>query len=337
MSRAKSSSPTGMSTQSIIWAAIAWATLALMFYLFLSTPTDVHTILTDSVKCPDLKKTFGIVQPNFRPNWYRIGTYIFQTVAIAVSGILCLRNWRSPKIISGRNVWLGLGLGIIAWGIGNLIFGFLDFQYQSQIIQAGAPLKQLAQVPEPARKKLLDTAVNAMKNVTEPFPSIADIFFTITYVFLSWGMAMSVIGRRLNLYPKQWGIVVAVGVVGIGLASYVTFFVSEFKLDTGKILNIVYALGDIWLLVVATILLLAFWGGKAAQSWRLLGSAGIAMFFSDLWFNYSNNVGDICQAKPYQSGEPAEFFWILAFILWGMAAALEFDLSSRPTGRSRRS
>jgi hypothetical protein len=149
-------------------------------------------------------------------------------------------------------------------------------------------------------------------------------------------MAMSVIGRRLNLYPKQWAIVGGVGLVGLGMAAYVTFGVGGggFKLDLGKILNIVYALGDIWLLIVATILLLAFWGGKAAQSWRLLGSAGIAMFLSDLFFNYSINASDIC--KPYQSGGATEFFWILAFILWGMAAALEFDLSSRPAVRSRR-
>jgi hypothetical protein len=150
-------------------------------------------------------------------------------------------------------------------------------------------------------------------------------------------MAMSVIGRRLNLPLKQWGIVAAVGIVGLILAAYVTFGVGgEFSLDTGKILNIVYALGDIWLLIVATILLLAFWGGKAAQSWQLLGSAGISMFISDLWFNYSINVSEICEGKQYQSGEPAEFFWILAFVLWGMAAALEFDLSSRSTARSRR-
>ncbi len=338
MSRAKSPSPSGISTQSIVWAAIGWAVLALMFYLFFNNPTDAFSILTTKEEeCTELARTaFGVIQLNFRPNWYRIGTYIFQTVAIAFSGILCLRNWRSPKILNGRNVWLGLGLGIIAWGIGNLIFGFLDFQYQSQIIQTGEPLKEIAKMPAPARNKVLETATNAMKNVSQPFPSIADIFFVATYVFLSWGMAMSVIGRRLNLYPKQWAIVGAVGVVGIGLASYVTFFVSEFKLDTGKILNIVYALGDIWLLIVAAILLLAFWGGKAAQSWRLLGSAGIAMFLADLAFNYGNNIGDICKGTPYQSGGPAEFFWILAFILWGMAAALEFDLSSRPTTRSRR-
>ena len=110
MSRAKSPSPSGISTQAIVWAAIGWAALALMFYLFFNTPTEgPHTILTKGDECPELGKTFGVVQGLFvRPNWYRIGTYIFQTVAIAFSGLLCLRNWRSSKIISGRNVWLGL-------------------------------------------------------------------------------------------------------------------------------------------------------------------------------------------------------------------------------------
>ncbi|MEA5477604.1 hypothetical protein VB774_08220 [Pseudanabaena galeata UHCC 0370] len=314
MSRAKSPSPSGISTQSIVWAAIGWAALALMFYLFFNAPTDGPHTIKPAVECDK-----AVTDLFVRPNWYRYGTYIFQTVAIACSGILCLRNWRSSKIISGRNVWLGLGIGILSWGIGNLIFGYLDFQYQSGLIAGGA---------------------KGARDLVQTFPSIADIFFTATYVFLSWGMAMSVIGRRLNLYPKQWAIVGAVGFTGVVVAAYVTFGVGGgFSLDTGKILNIIYALGDIWLLIVATILLLAFWGGKAAQSWRLLGSAGIAMFFGDLWFNYSINTGisKVCEGKQYQSGEPAEFFWILAFILWGMAAALEFDLSSRPTSRSRRS
>ncbi len=310
MSRAKSSPPSGIPTQNIIWAAIGWAALALMFYLFLSAPTDGPHIIKPE-ECKKIVENLVV-----RPNWYRYGTYIFQTVAIACSGILCLRNWRSPKIISGRNVWLGLGLGILSWGIGNLIFGYLDFQYQSGLIAGGA---------------------KGAKGLIETFPSIADIFFTATYVFLSWGMAMSVFGRRLNLYPQQWSIVGAVGLAGLGLSAFVTFGVGGgFTLNLSKILNIIYALGDIWLLIVATILLLAFWGGKAAQSWRLLGSAGISMFLSDLWFNYSINTSDICKAKPYQSGEPAEFFWILAFILWGMAAALEYDLSSRSTTRGRK-
>jgi hypothetical protein len=315
MTKAKSPSPSGIPTQNIIWAAIGWAALALLFYLFLSAPTDGPYPIKPE-ECASITKPIMVT---VRPNWYRLGTYIFQTVAIVCAGLLCLRNWRSPKILNGRNVWLGLGIGILSWGIGNLIFGYLDFQYQSGLIAGGA---------------------KGAKNLVSTFPSIADVFFTATYVFLSWGMAMSVIGRRLSLPSNQWAIVGGVGLFGLVLATFVTFGLGgEFTLDTGKILNIVYALGDIWLLIVATILLLAYWGGKAAQSWRLLGGAGISMFISDLWFNYSVNVGfsKLCEGKQYQSGEPAEFFWILAFVLWGMAAALEYDLSSRPTSRSRRS
>ncbi len=294
MSKSKSSSTTNSSfppTQYVILAGITWAVAALLFYLLFNAPTEQIA-----------KDTF------VRPGWYRIGTYIFQTVAIAASGFLCLRNWRSSKIMSGGNVWLGLGIGVISWGIGNLIFGYLDFEYQTKLAQG-------------------------VKNLTEPFPSIADLFFTITYAFLSWGMAMSVIGKRLNLFTKQWAIVGAVGLFGLLVSGYVTFIAgSEGKpveFNLGKILNTIYALGDVWLLIVAAILLLAFWGGKFAQSWRLLGAAGVAMFIGDLGFNWASKT------QNYQSGDWIEVFWILAFVLFGMGAALEFDLSSRARERRK--
>ncbi len=264
----------------MVIAGSVWVILALLFYLFFSAPEDNEQ----------------------RATWYRIGTYIFQTVAIGGTGFLCLRNWRSPRILSGRNVWLGLGLGILSWGIGNLIFGYLDLVVGEKT-----------------------------------FPSSADIFFTTAYLFLSWGMAMSVIGRRLSLLPKQWGIVGLVGACGLLVSAFVTFLAGNEKgtiaIDLGKTLNIIYAVGDVWLLVVATILLLAFWGGKASQSWRLLGTASIAMFIGDLGFNYSNNIAT--SKQPYQSGDPVEFFWILAFVLFGMGAALEHDLSVRASARRR--
>jgi len=237
-----------------------------------------------------------------RPLWYRIGTYVLQTLSIIYTGWLCWRNCQSPKMLGGRNVWLGLGMGVVSWGFGNLIFGYLD-------LATGKP-------PEP--------------------PALPDLFFVITYLLLSWGMALSVIGKRLNLFPKQWGIVGSVGLFGLAFGIYVTFFagikdgVIEFGI--GKLLAAFYALGDVWLLIVATILLLAYWGGKAAQSWRLLGGAGIAMFIADLGYNYSLNAN----GDKYQSGDWIEFFWIFAFILWGMGAALESDLSAQRSGASRR-
>lgn len=284
MSKTKPSAPSPSSfppTQSVIVGGIALAALALLFYLLFSAPD----IAADGTAV--------------RPSWYRIGTYVFQTIAIAISGFLCLRNWRSTKIISGRNVWLGLGIGIVSWGVGNSIFGVMDL---------------------------------ALKSPPTP-PAIPDVFFTLTYVFLSWGMAMSVIGRRLNLFPKQWAIVFGVGVFGLIIGTFVTFIAggegNAFDLSPQKIINAIYALGDVWLLIVATILLLAFWGGKAAQSWRLIGTAGISMFIGDLGFAYSS------KSPTYQSGDWIEFFWILAFVLFGMGAALEYDLSTKPSSRRR--
>jgi hypothetical protein len=284
----KGSSPVSKSVfppiQFVILISITWAILSVLYYLFLGLPTE------------DTGEGFA------RPYWYRIGIYVFQTLPIAFSGFLCLRNFLSSKIISGRRVWLGIGVGVISWGIGNLIFAYTELILRQP-----------------------------------PFPSWADVFFVITYVFLSLGMAASIIGRRLNLSQQQWLIVAIVAALGVVGAGFVTFVAGksgqpiEFNLGTG--LYIIYALGDILLLVVAAILLQAFKGGKYASSWQLLGAGGISMYIADLGFNYLNNIAT--EAKPYQSGEMVELFWILAFILFGMAAAIELDISLRAATRRK--
>ncbi|AFY71042.1 hypothetical protein Pse7367_2789 [Thalassoporum mexicanum PCC 7367] len=282
MSKTKSSSL--LPTQYVVLGGIIWAVLSLLFYLLFSPPTvEVNGEL-------------------LRPGWYRIGTYIFQTVAIAVSCLLCIRNWQGRKVMSGANVWLTIGLGVFSWGLGNLIFGYMEL---------GMGLE-----PTP--------------------PAIPDIFFVLTYVFLSIGMVSAVISRKLNLDLKQWLIVALVGAAGIIAAGYITFFAGNpsggITFDPATMLLTLYALGDILILIVAAMLLLAFWGGRFAQSWRLLGAAGVFMFVGDLGFSLAST------AETYQSGEPIEFFWILAFVLFGMAAALEHDQpkSSRSRSSSRR-
>jgi hypothetical protein len=289
MSKAKSPVPIAAfpPIQYVILASIIWVILALLYYLFLGLPTE---------------NTENLDGELVRPSWYRIGIYIFQTLPIATTGFLCLRNCCNPKMISNRLVWFGIGIGVISWGIGNLIFAYTELI-----------LKQ------------------------PPFPSLADVFFVITYAFLSLGMAMSVIGRRLSLSVRQWLIVSTVSILALALAGFVTFVAGkngqsvELNLETG--LFITYALGDLLLVVVAAILLQAFSGGKYAGSWQLLGTGGVSMFIADLGFNYLNNIAT--DAKPYQSGELVELFWILAFLLFGMAAAVDLDLSLRAAARRK--
>ncbi len=279
MTKAKSTASSSPTATAIL-SCIGCAVFALLFYLFAGIPEKIGGEWA-------------------RPLWFRYGTYLLQSLAIALAAGLCLRNWSSPKIFSGRSVWLGLAIGSICWGISNLIFGYFDI-FTKEI----------------------------------PFPTVADWTFITSYLFLAWGMAMSVMGRRLNLTLVQWLLVVSVSLVGLAIGTIVTLFpgseTSGVELDLLRLaMSAVYALVDVWMLIVATILLMAFSGGKAAQSWRLLAGAGIAMFIGDLGFNFA------IKSPDYATGSWIEWFWVLAFSLFGMAAALEFDISSRATSRRR--
>ena len=92
----KSSSPKSwFNTQNIILASIGWGVLALLYFLLFSA------------KVPNAE---GVAK---RADWYVIGTNIFEALAYLGAGILCLRNWRSRQIVSGRSVWLLFGIGML--------------------------------------------------------------------------------------------------------------------------------------------------------------------------------------------------------------------------------
>jgi hypothetical protein len=84
------------------------------------------------------------------------------------------------------------------------------------------------------------------------------------------------------------------------------------------------------LLVIATALLLAFWGGKSSRSWQMIAFATFCFFIADMWFKYADT-----RLPEYQSGALLEVFYVLAGVLFWIGAALEYSLSMAPS-RSRR-
>jgi hypothetical protein len=99
----------------------------------------------------------------------------------------------------------------------------------------------------------------------------------------------------------------------------------------GDSLAIAYVAGDIVLLMSATMLLLAFWGGRFSLSWRFIAAAAICFYIADMWFLYATRF-----VADYQTGGLLEVFWIFSACLFGIGAALEYDLSSRSRRSSRR-
>lgn len=342
------------SVQKIVLAEIVWAVLALLVFLLFSVPAPGEP----------------------RPYAYSVATAVFETVAFVSAAILCFRNWRSPQIVSGRNVWLCIGLGMLFYFIGNLFFTYWELGLN-----------------------------------IEPDVSPGDFFFFFSYIFLIVGMILAVISRRLNLEIWQWGIVGVIAAIGILLAYAVSApgnagnahslmmqpaiaqtapakptpksrtnskaapavkakpapAVTSSPATTEKtlpppnpgahtptvaveessnapawaksleqmlaplkpFLDWFYVISDILLLIIATTLLLAFWGGRFAQSWRMIAAAAFCLYIADIWFKYATN-----QLPNYQSGGLLEVFWVFSGVLFGIGAVLEYDVSSRSRSRT---
>lgn len=265
-----------LTTQSIIFASLTWAILALLYFLLFSAKiaTEVNA-------------------PETRQAWYVIGTDIFEAVAFLSAGILCLRNWLNPQIISSRNVWLSIGLGMLAYFCGGLVFDYTEIFLQE-----------------------------------DPDISLGDVFFVLTYLLLITGMVLAVVPRRINLEKRQWLVILAIGIVGSGLSWWISH--KEAVDDAAQnvapqpllsvVLNWFYIVSDVLLLIIATAVLLAFWGGRVARSWQMIAAAAFSLYIADMWFGYA-------QGQDYQSGDLLEVFWVFSGILFGIGAVLEYDAS----------
>jgi len=263
-------------TQNIALASIGWGVLALLYFLLFSA------------------KVPGADGLPSRAEWYVLGTNIFEALAYLSAGILCLRNWRSPQIMSSRNVWLAIAIGMISYFLGGIFFGYTEIV-----------LKE------------------------EPDVSIGDVFFVLSYISLGVGMILAVAARRINLEKWQWLIVLAIGVFGSLLAWWISMQQATGEQETiVTILNWFYIVSDVLLLIIATTLLLAFWGGRVSQSWRMIAAAAFSLYIADMWFKYA-------QGPNYQSGDILEVFWVFSGVLFGMGAALEYDASLSRTRRER--
>jgi len=345
MSRSdKSSSTSARSSQPIYIAGAIWAFLAAMYFLTQSSPDPSQTYLAI--------------------------TAFFEIVAFFAASALCFRNVLGSNSVSGKDVWLGLGIGLACYCIGSFLFGYWEVV--------------LGQSPD---------------------VSLGDLFYVPAYLFLIYGMVMAVIKRQLNLEPLQWAMVLVVGVLGIVFAVFVssahkdvpsaglnsTFFeapaiaqaapsikpspvvakpsikpipqtastpqavpsptikvpapvveapadmppwaakIDDFLRPYKSAINWIYVASDVCLVVIATALLTAFWGGRASQSWRMIAFATFSLYVADMSVKYATSVSD-----NYTSGSLPEVFFIFAAVLFGIGATLEYDLShSRRSSRRR--
>ncbi len=309
------------STPLLVGVCIAWGVVTLLFFLLFSAPgTD-----------------------GSQPGWFLVGINLLETGAFLLASLLCFRNWRSTQIVSGRNVWFWIGLGLLFYVLGNIIFFLWGTIWG------------------------LDPAV-----------SLGDFFYIFSYIFLAAGMFKAVLPRRLNLDLPQWFIVVGIGLAGVLLAIFVNIAASDAALPPGSpppmvqlaqadpapaeppaplpleavaepssapswvsqfdkileplvdVVGLLYLIGDIVLLVIAGTLLVAFWGGRYSQSWKLIAIAAICLYIADMFFAYAVNT------DTYIEGSLWEVFWTFSAVFFGLGAVVEHAVSTNSRRSTRR-
>jgi hypothetical protein len=317
-----------LSAQNIFYAGVGWSVIALLFFLLFS----VNATGQES------------------PFWYSIGTYLLELGAFLGAGLLCYRNWLSPQIASGRSVWLGIGLGMFCYFLGGCVYGLWELYFKLEPDVSPADLfyvafyvflgwgMVLAVLPRRLNLEWRQWIVVAAI-------AIAAIAFALTITFAKpteeeeLGVSPSPTTQQVAPSPTpaespttappapQIEAEEATDIQHPRWLLAMDTFLSRFS----KPLNLFYVIADVGLLIIATTLLLAFWGGRFSQSWRMIAAATFALYIADMWLKYAYTF-----IPNYESGNLLEVFFVFSAVLFGLGAALEYDVSTSRHSRSRR-
>lgn len=320
------------SGQSTLMLCLGWGIVSILFFLL-----------------------FGALAPgeDARPDWFLIAINFLEIFAFLLAAFLCFRNSGSSQIISGRTVWLALGIGMLAYAAGDVFFFLWGTVWG-----------------------------------LDPSVSLGDGFYFISYVAMAIGMLLAALPRRIDLSVPQWVMIFAIGVSGIVLACVLNFgfpsiaehlspqpamatqstlvvqappesvvepleevvepiVEAEPEVIAGLLpapvwaqdldvaleqyadpVALMYVVADCFLVVIAAALLVAFWGGRFSQSWKLIAIATFCLYIADMAFAA---VGD-----NYTEGALWEVFWILSALFFAAGAAIEYNVSKRSRRGSRR-
>jgi hypothetical protein len=344
----KSSTQSFLSVQTVVLVSTAWSVVALLFFLLFSAAT------TDSG----------------RPAWYTIATYVLENLSFMGAGFLCFRNWRSSQIVSGGLVWLAIGLGMFSYSIGNLLLAYweiglgnspevspgdlffiLTYLFLGFGLFRAVTSKQLNLAP----LQWLIVAAIAAAGIM-----VATVFAPSSAANAATPPALVAAAPQKTAAPQKPAAIqkpeasptpepfistpvaspdpapsaTPSAVESEAPAKEVPAWAIALEKQLEPLANIVswlYTIGDVILVVMATTLLLAFWGGRFSMSWRFIAAASISYYIADLWFNYATRY-----IENYETGALPEVFWIFSGCLFAIGAALEFDLSTRRRSARRR-
>ena len=348
MSRQSTSSKPLISTQTLILLCVGWAIFSLLFFLLFSTPPA----------------------DGERPLWYMRGIFLLEMGAFLGAAILCFRNWRSHIIVSGRTVWMAFGLGMLFFFFGNAIFGTWEVIWGLEPDVSPADLFYIltyvclvlgmlqAVLPrrlhlEPTQwgiiigVGLLGIAIALFVNYyAQPDESVDNIetsrieqvdvapmdstpqFPEANFLLLNKGATASHGTTALNqVLPDE---ITAPEVQELSLAPDWVIKLDKRLEPWASLVTLIYVIADCILVMIAATLLVAFWGGRFSETWKLIAVAAFCLYIADMIFNY------IVNTREYAGGDVWEIFWTFSGVFFALGAVVEYGISTRSRRSVRR-
>lgn len=218
-------------------------------------------------------------------------------VGISAVGIMWAANRLGPSSKVGRN-WLLIGAGAFSYAIGDTLWTILEVGLRQPV----------------------------------PYPGTPDVFYLIEYPLVAAGLIFAAMAFR-GLVPLRRPVIFAVAtgavlsaVIYFALLQPTVLFAPDISLAE-KTFSTLYPLGDVWLMVVPAMLMIAvvrkLGGGRLAWPWWAVAAGTVVIALSDVTYSWlsANNL--------YASGSIVDYGWGVGHALIMLGALITLDLARR--------
>jgi len=188
----------------------------------------------------------------------------------AIFGFINAKKWGWLKSSMGKSVFL-LSSGLLTWGLGTLIFAYYNIFLQ----------------------------------IAVPYPSLADVFYIVSWPLWAWGMLQlsSATGVKYSLRSlKGKLLLLIIPALMIAISYYLLVVVIrggilDFHLGDGGLklfFDLAYPIGDVVILTLTTLiygLSYNYLGGKFKTTVYIILIGFIINYIADFLFSYTTTLG----------------------------------------------
>ncbi len=197
-----------------------------------------------------------------------------------------------------RRQWVFIGLGMLSYFVGDVVWAYYEAVLGSEI----------------------------------PFPGPPDIFYLLMFPFVAIGLVLAIRSFSPLLNPGRplliAGVVTALVTAALWVPVFQPALADTETVGLAKALGLLYPIADLWLLLFPSLglalLLSKLSGGRLAWPWWAVVAGIVAFCFADTMFLIMTNAG------TYSSGSLIDLGWWLGVTSVAVGASLAVDVQ-RPT------